>query len=94
MKPAAERFRDYLTNERNASPHTVDEALESLAIPPDGVLDGGPIPPDSAASTVIKIERSGAWSILRLHNHDLGTYIILGSMVFKFIEVTLRLMKI
>ena len=22
-----------------------------------------------------------------LHNHDIGTYIILGSMVFKFIEV-------
>ena len=46
-------------------PHTADEALESLAMPPDGVLDGGPIPPDSAASTVIKIERGGAWSILR-----------------------------
>ena len=46
--------------------HTVDEALASLAIPPDGVLDGGAIPPDSAASTVIKIERDGAWSILRL----------------------------
>jgi L-threonylcarbamoyladenylate synthase len=45
--------------------HTVDEALASLAIPPDGVLDGGAIPPDSAASTVIKIERDGAWSILR-----------------------------
>lgn len=47
------------------SAHTADEALASLAIPPDGVLDGGPIPPDSAASTVIKIERDGAWSILR-----------------------------
>ena len=45
--------------------HTVDEALASLAIPPDGVLDGGAIPPDSAASTVIKIERDGAWNILR-----------------------------
>ena len=45
--------------------HTVDEALASLAIPPDGVLDGGAIPPDSAASTVIKIDRDGAWSILR-----------------------------
>ena len=45
--------------------HTADEALASLAIPPDGVLDGGPIPPDSVASTVIRIERSGAWSILR-----------------------------
>ena len=45
--------------------HTVDEALASLAIPPDGVLDGGPIPPDSVASTVIKVEKSGAWSILR-----------------------------
>ena len=45
--------------------HTVDEALASLALPPDGVLDGGPIPPDSIASTVIKVERSGAWSILR-----------------------------
>lgn len=45
--------------------HTVDEALASLAIPPDGILDGGAIPPDSAASTVIKIERDGAWSILR-----------------------------
>ena len=45
--------------------HAPDEALASLAIPPDGVLDGGPIPPDSAASTVIKIERTGAWSILR-----------------------------
>ena len=45
--------------------HTADEALKSLAIPPDGVLDGGPIPPDSAASTVIKVERDGAWSILR-----------------------------
>lgn len=45
--------------------HTVDEALASLALPPDGVLDGGPIPPDSVASTVIKIERDGAWSILR-----------------------------
>ncbi len=45
--------------------HTVDEALKSLAIPPDCVLDGGPIPPDSAASTVIKVERDGAWSILR-----------------------------
>lgn len=45
--------------------HTPDEALASLAIPPDCVLDGGPIPPDSAASTVIKIERTGAWSILR-----------------------------
>lgn len=45
--------------------HTADEALKSLAIPPDGVLDGGAIPPDSAASTVVKIERDGAWSILR-----------------------------
>lgn len=45
--------------------HTVDEALASLAIPPDGVLDGGAIPPDSAASTVIRIDRDGAWSILR-----------------------------
>ena len=45
--------------------HTPDEALASLAILPDGVLDGGAIPPDSAASTVIKIERDGAWSILR-----------------------------
>ena len=45
--------------------HTADEALASLAIPPDGVLDGGVIPPDSAASTVIKVERDGAWSILR-----------------------------
>lgn len=45
--------------------HTVDEALASLAIPPDGVLDGGAIPPDSSASTVIKVERDGAWSILR-----------------------------
>lgn len=45
--------------------HTADEALESLAIPPDGVLDGGAIPPDSAASTVVKVERDGAWSILR-----------------------------
>ena len=45
--------------------HTVDEALNSLAIPPDGVLDGGAIPPDSVASTVIRIERDGAWSILR-----------------------------
>ena len=45
--------------------HTVDEALASLAIPPDGVLDGGAIPPESAASTVIKIERNGAWSVLR-----------------------------
>ena len=45
--------------------HTADEALESLALPPDGVLDGGPIPPDSAASTVVKIEHGGAWSILR-----------------------------
>lgn len=45
--------------------HTADEALESLALPPDAVLDGGPIPPDSVASTVIKIERDGAWSILR-----------------------------
>ncbi len=45
--------------------HTVDEALASLVILPDGVLDGGAIPPDSEASTVIKIERDGAWSILR-----------------------------
>ena len=45
--------------------HTVEEALVSLAVPPDGVLDGGPISPDSAASTVIRIERDGAWSILR-----------------------------
>ena len=45
--------------------HTADEALSSLALPPDGVLDGGPIPPDSVASTVIKIERDGVWSILR-----------------------------
>ena len=45
--------------------HTVDEALASLAIPPDGVLDGGAIPPDSVASTVIRIERDGARSILR-----------------------------
>jgi len=45
--------------------HTVDEALESFAIPPDGVLDGGAIPPDSAASTVIKVECDGAWCILR-----------------------------
>lgn len=29
-----------------------------------------------------------------MHSHDIGTYMILGSMVFKFIEVTLRLMKI
>lgn len=45
--------------------HTVDEALASLALPPDGVLDGGSIPAESVASTVIKVERSGAWSILR-----------------------------
>lgn len=45
--------------------HTADEALASLALPPDAVLDGGPIPPDSVASTVIKIERDGAWRILR-----------------------------
>ena len=32
--------------------------------------------------------------VFYLHNHELGTYIILGSMVFKFIEVTLRLMKL
>ena len=50
---------------RQPPAHTVDEALASLAIPPDGVLDGGPIPQDSAASTVIRIERDGAWSILR-----------------------------
>ena len=29
-----------------------------------------------------------------LHNHDMGTYIILGSMVVKFFEVSLRLMKL
>lgn len=45
--------------------HTVDEALASLALPPDCVLDGGPIPPDSEASTVIRIERDGSWRILR-----------------------------
>ena len=45
--------------------HSADEALASLAMPPDGVMDGGTIPPDSVASTVIKIERDGAWSILR-----------------------------
>lgn len=45
--------------------HTVDEALASLAIPPDCVLDGGPIPPESAASTVVKVERDGSWSVLR-----------------------------
>ena len=45
--------------------HTVEEALQSLAMPPDGVLDGGAIPPDSTASTVIRVERDGAWSILR-----------------------------
>lgn len=45
--------------------HAVDEALASLALPPDGALDGGPIPPDSAASTVIKVERDGAWSVVR-----------------------------
>ena len=45
--------------------HTADEALESLASPPDGVLDGGAIPPDSEASTVIRIERDGSWRILR-----------------------------
>ena len=32
--------------------------------------------------------------VFYLQNRDMGTYIILGSMVFKFIEVTLRLMKI
>ena len=45
--------------------HTADEALASLAIPPDGVMDGGPIPPESEASTVVKVERDGSWSILR-----------------------------
>ena len=45
--------------------HTVDEALASLAIPPDGVLDGGAIPPDSVASTVVKVERDGSWCVLR-----------------------------
>ena len=45
--------------------HTVDEALKSLAFPPDGILDGGAIPPDSEASTVIKVERDGTWSVLR-----------------------------
>ena len=45
--------------------HSADEALASLALPPDGVMDGGPIPPDSVASTVVRIERDGAWSILR-----------------------------
>jgi len=45
--------------------HSADEALASLALPPDGVMDGSPIPPDSVASTVIKVERDGAWSILR-----------------------------
>ena len=45
--------------------HSADEALASLALSPDGVMDGGPIPPDSVASTVVRIERDGAWSILR-----------------------------
>ena len=45
--------------------HTADEALASLALPPDAVLDGGPIPPESAASTVVKVERDGSWSVLR-----------------------------
>jgi len=45
--------------------HTVDEALSSLAVPPDAVLDGGPIPPESAASTVVKVESDGSWSVLR-----------------------------
>ena len=45
--------------------HTVEEALASLAMPPDAILDGGPIPPDSEASTVIRVERDGSWSILR-----------------------------
>lgn len=45
--------------------HTVDEALASLAVPPDAVLDGGPIPPESGASTVVKVERDGSWSVLR-----------------------------
>jgi L-threonylcarbamoyladenylate synthase len=45
--------------------HTADEALASLALPPDGVLDGGPIPPDSEASTVIRIDVDGSRTILR-----------------------------
>ena len=47
------------------SPKTADEVLSYFDGKIDAVLDGGPIPPDSAASTVIKVERGGAWSILR-----------------------------
>ena len=45
--------------------HSADEALASLALSPDGVMDGGPISPDSVASTVVRIDRDGVWSILR-----------------------------
>ena len=45
--------------------HSADEALASLALPPNGVMDGGPISPDSVASTVVRIDRDGVWSILR-----------------------------
>lgn len=43
----------------------VEEALKSLAFPPDLILDGGVIPAGSKASTVIRVFADNTWEILR-----------------------------
>jgi L-threonylcarbamoyladenylate synthase len=52
---------------RSGSPAALDVpgALASLDGEPDLSVDGGAIPTGSLASTVIRVEQSGAWRILR-----------------------------
>ncbi len=45
--------------------HTTQEALSTLAIPPDLTIDGGIIDAKSEPSTVLKIEKDSSWTILR-----------------------------
>ncbi len=44
---------------------SVEEALKSLAALPDLAIDGGQIPLDSQASTVVQVFHDNSWKILR-----------------------------
>ena len=52
---------------RSGEPSTlnVEDALRGLVGKPDYVLDAGAIPTGSRASTVIAVDESGEWKILR-----------------------------
>jgi L-threonylcarbamoyladenylate synthase len=43
----------------------VDDALASIDGTPEVVVDWGPLPPDSKASTVVMVNADSSWKILR-----------------------------